>query len=187
MTTWQREILNGLETMEFMLACITDGFHDSWWTNQEIGFALGRNVPIIRLKLQKQDPLGFIGDLQAIPGDLNDPAASVDEIYDVLCKRLGQRERLQGSLIAALASSPDFNETKARFNRLSKYAQSLTEEEVGLIIEAFRKNQALHNAYWLTNESQRLTTFLEKCTNKKFVIDGKKLKRAADDDDDIPF
>ena len=66
MTIWQTEIVRGLETMEIMLAFVTDDLHDSIWTNQEIGFALGRNVPIVSLKLQDQDPSGFIGKQQAL-------------------------------------------------------------------------------------------------------------------------
>ena len=52
MTTWQHEILKGLQLMEFMLAFITDDFFESPWTNQEIGYALGNSIPIISLKLE---------------------------------------------------------------------------------------------------------------------------------------
>ena len=45
MKTWQLEIEKGLETMEVMLAFLTDDFHQSTWTNQEIGYALGKSVP----------------------------------------------------------------------------------------------------------------------------------------------
>lgn len=60
MEDWKKEILKGLETMEVMLAFLTDDFDRSTFCNQEIGYALGRRVPIIPLKLQKADPPGFI-------------------------------------------------------------------------------------------------------------------------------
>jgi hypothetical protein len=62
--TWQQEIEKGLETMEVMLAFITDDFHDSVWTNQEVGYALGKGVPIIPVKFGRNDPDGFIGSKQ---------------------------------------------------------------------------------------------------------------------------
>lgn len=71
MEQWQKTILKGLETMELMLAFVTDDFHESYWTNQEIGYALARNIPIIALKLQKKDPAGFIADKQAESPRLN--------------------------------------------------------------------------------------------------------------------
>ncbi|WP_072370601.1 toll/interleukin-1 receptor domain-containing protein [Hyphomicrobium sp. NDB2Meth4] len=38
---WLVEINRALNTMEIMLALISDDFHESVWTNQEVGFALG--------------------------------------------------------------------------------------------------------------------------------------------------
>jgi len=57
---WQNEIENALHTMDSFVALLTEEFHDSLWTDQEVGFAFGRGVPIISVKLGK-DPYGFIG------------------------------------------------------------------------------------------------------------------------------
>jgi len=62
---WQREIENALISMDAFVALMTDKFHDSLWTDQEVGFAVGRGVPIIALKLGR-DPYGFIGKFQAL-------------------------------------------------------------------------------------------------------------------------
>lgn len=62
---WQKEILKGLNSMDLFIALITDDFNKSIWCQQEAGFAMGRGVEIIRLKLDKADPLGFIADKQA--------------------------------------------------------------------------------------------------------------------------
>ena len=66
MDIWQDEILKGLETMELLLAFVTDDFHKSIWANQEVGFALGRGVPVLSVKLEGADPRGFIGREQAL-------------------------------------------------------------------------------------------------------------------------
>ena len=62
---WQNEIENALFSMDAMVALMTDGFHDSLWTDQEVGFAFGRGVAIIAVKLGR-DPYGFIGKFQAL-------------------------------------------------------------------------------------------------------------------------
>ncbi|MGE4064510.1 MAG: toll/interleukin-1 receptor domain-containing protein [Rhodospirillaceae bacterium] len=187
MSTWRSEILNGLETMEIMLACITDDFHEGSWTDQEVGFALGRGIPIIRLKLQSQDPRGFIGDIQAMRGDLSNPEASIDDIYRVLCDKLGQGKRLKQSMIAAFIASPNFDETRSRFDRMNAYVHDLSKDEVFQIVDAFGKTETLYHAIWLTNHYNRLTKFMERSTGKKFVIEGKKLKIVVEDDDEMPF
>jgi TIR domain len=87
MSTWQREIEKGLETMEIMLAFITDDFHESSWTNQEIGYALGKDIPVIPVKLEGRDPDGFIGATQAVKGRLEQPSACVKKIYEILCDK----------------------------------------------------------------------------------------------------
>lgn len=52
--------------MDALVAILTPGFRESVWTNQEIGFALGRGVKIISLRMG-EDPPGFISAEQAIP------------------------------------------------------------------------------------------------------------------------
>ncbi len=61
---WQTEIENALHSMDALVALLTDNFHDSNWTDQEVGFAFGRNVPIVPIKMGK-DPYGFMGKFQA--------------------------------------------------------------------------------------------------------------------------
>jgi hypothetical protein len=63
---WQSEIERALHAMDAFLAIHTPGFRDSFWTQQEIGFAVGRGVKIISLKMG-EDPTGFISKHQALP------------------------------------------------------------------------------------------------------------------------
>ena len=172
MSTWVHEIRKGLQTMEIMLAFVTDDFHASDWTNQEIGYALGREVPIISLKLQKEDPRGFIGSQQALKGRLEDVSASVTEIYGLIADRLGNGKRLQTGLISALIESPDFIETKLRFDRLESVTKSLTDSEVERIAHGFRTNDQMHNCTHLTSRYKRLKKFLEHCTGRRYEIKG---------------
>ncbi len=63
---WQGEIERALFNMDAFLAIHTVGFKDSVWTQQEIGFAVGRCVKIISLKMG-ENPTGFISKTQALP------------------------------------------------------------------------------------------------------------------------
>jgi hypothetical protein len=188
MSTWQGEIEKALATMEIMLAFVTDDFHDGFWTNQEIGYALGKQIPIIPVKLERADPMGFIGKVQALRGRLDDPQASASAVFDVIGDKLGQRTRLQRALIAAFTTSPDFNETIRRFKRLDSSVQSLTNEEFAEIAEGFAVNNQLHNCGYLVNQSEGLQKFLTRCMGKAVHIEGTKiLLTTPPPDDDIPF
>ena len=65
---WQDEIENALSTMDGFVALMTSGFHNSDWTDQEVGYALARAVPIIAMRLER-DPYGFLGKFQALTSD----------------------------------------------------------------------------------------------------------------------
>ncbi len=62
---WQQEIKKRLNDMHLMVAFVTEHYHSSIWCNQELGFALGKNVPIIPLRLSA-NPQGFISNMQAL-------------------------------------------------------------------------------------------------------------------------
>src|ERR1017187_3416876 len=62
---WQDEIENALATMDGFVALITSSFHESDWTDQEVGYALARSVPIIAVRLER-DPYGFLAKFQAL-------------------------------------------------------------------------------------------------------------------------
>lgn len=182
MTTWQREIEKGLETMEVMLALITDDFHDSVWTNQEVGYALGKGVPVIPLKLERTDPAGFVGPKQAVKGyHLRRIEAAAPAIYRLLVEKLGQKTRLQQALVAAFAKSRDWDSTRKRFDRLDGAVSTLGDEEVEEIQAAYSSNEALHGAYYLNNHYNRLVDFMTRCTGKQFeIVNGElKIKKKA--------
>jgi hypothetical protein len=170
-----------------MLVFITDGFFDSYWTNQEVGVALGRGIPIIPVKMQKCDPCGFINDTQALIGDLENPAATVDGIYKVLVEKLGQEERIRKATVQAFVDSSDFDEAGRRFNRLQAI-RSVSEADIQQIIEAFSSNENLYKAWYLTNKHNRLVNFLENRTGKHYKIEGRSIKQVeAELDDAVPF
>jgi len=186
---WRREILNGLETMEVMLVFLTDDFHKSTFTNQEIGYALGRGIPIVSLKLENSDPSGFISHEQALRGSLDNPSASAIKIQKLVAEKLGREDRIQQGLISAFLLSPDFDETKLRFDRLVAVVNELNEAELAQIIEGFSKNDQLYCAGHLVSKYNRLKNFLERTTAKKFRIERNAIIEIKRNEfmEDVPF
>lgn len=92
---WQDEIERGLQTMDALIAVHTVGFSASNWTQQEIGFALGRGVKIISFKMDSEDPTGFIGKHQAIPRRNRTAEEIAEEIDKLLAADQRTKDRLQ--------------------------------------------------------------------------------------------
>ena len=90
---WQIEIERALNTMDAMLAIHTKGFSESSWTQQEIGFSLGRNIKIISLRID-EDPKGFISKHQAILLKGRNAYGVAEEINAILINDFMTKDRM---------------------------------------------------------------------------------------------
>lgn len=64
---WLEEMRMALDSMHILAALVTKDFKSSSWTDQEVGYAVARDVPVIPIKLGLT-PYGFMGDVQALRG-----------------------------------------------------------------------------------------------------------------------
>lgn len=93
---WQNEIERALHSMDAFLAVHTKGFSQSYWTQQEIGFAYARNVKIISLKMG-EDPTGFISKQQALPRRDRSAEQIAKEIDSILADDERTSEKLKNA------------------------------------------------------------------------------------------
>lgn len=190
MSEWRKEIMKGLESMEVMLVFLTDDFHESTWTNQEVGFALGKRIPIISLKLERKDPPGFISHEQALKGDIADPSKSAGALFSLIGSAVDKKDRLQEALIASFVASPSYTDAISRFDRMSESVENLSESQLIAIATGFYDNDQLHGCVYLCGGKNRLRLFLERCTSKEIEINGRSVKIADPKKysiDGIPF
>ncbi len=147
---WQGEIELALRSMHALAALITTDFHKSRWTNQEIGWALGRGVPVFSIKMGA-DPSGFIGRKQAISGKPDDIPATALEIARVLLDYPATRSQMRRGLVNAFCNSGSFNDAK----RLCQYIEKLTdftEREKEMLWKACESNSQVSNAFGVADK-----------------------------------
>jgi len=103
---WQAEIVAGLQSMDAFVAILEKGFPTSSWCDQEIGFAVARNVFVIPL-IRDLDPYGFIGKVQGlkVKGKVSKEVAR--EIYDLLMESSQTRDRMVSAVVAHVARATD--------------------------------------------------------------------------------
>ena len=161
---WQNEIENALFSMDALVALMTKGFHDSDWTDQEVGIAIGRGVPIISVKLGR-DPYGFIGKYQALK-------CSWAESPLEIAKLLINNEKMKEAYIQALSACHSFNGGNALADLLP-YLNNLTPVQVSTIIDIYNTNGQIRSSYGFNGRKPRsygdgLATHLERITNKDY-------------------
>ena len=189
MKKWRHEILSGLETMEVLLTYLTHDFTESLWCQQEVGYALGKGIPIVSLKLEKADPPGFIGDVQALKGNIYEPEASAAELYKLIAEALNAHDRLQDGLVSAFIASEDFDQARTRFVRMRESIISLSDAQVDMIVQGYGENESLYKAIYLNNHYHRLTGFMKAAAGGVWTIGDGMLSRVAEDyaDEETPF
>jgi hypothetical protein len=101
---WQGEIESALRTMDAFIAVHTEGFSKSVWTQQEIGFALGRGTKVISFKMG-EDPSGFISKHQALARQNRTAEAVAQEIDGLLAQDNRTKEKLAEAKASLLPAS----------------------------------------------------------------------------------
>lgn len=104
---WQHEIELALQSMDAMVAIHTMGFSKSYWTQQEIGFALGRGIKIISLKMG-EDPTGFISKHQALARRNRKAEDIAAEVHELL--RNDERTKVRLEQAASAKPSPQIKD-----------------------------------------------------------------------------
>ena len=135
---WQSEIENALHTMDAFVALMTKDFHDSLWTDQEIGFAFGRGVSIIPVKLGK-DPYGFIGKFQAL-------SCTWETAHLEILKILIKKEPMINAYINAVKNCKNFDEAN-HLSTLLPFIEKLSKGNLENLINAFNKNDQVNSSY----------------------------------------
>jgi hypothetical protein len=113
---WRDEIENALQTMDAFVAVMTKDFHDSDWTDQEVGIALARGVPVIALRLGR-DPYGFLGKFQALSTDW---ANVPQEIVKLLVKH----DRMLSAYLSAVRGCTSFENGKSAVSNPAEHRKA---------------------------------------------------------------
>jgi TIR domain len=183
-SVWQNEIEKALDTMEVMIALISDDFFESAWTNQEIGFALGKGVPVVLVRIGSVDPKGFLHMRQAVKTSASQLPTAIEPILRIIKSRVDMEDRLREEFVSRFIVSENWATSEERFKRmltLSGYGQL----HVNKIIQAFGQNSQLYNSNYL-GRGGRLINFLTSCTGKEYRRVGSIIIE-QEDDQAIPF
>ena len=164
---WRNEIERALRSMDGFAALMTKNFHDSNWTDQEIGFALGRGVMVIAVNLGR-NPYGFIGDMQALKTTWAKAARQITKLL------LRHDEKMFEPYLQAIrdcASYDDANELAELLPALD----GLEDDEVQALVDAYNSNGQVHDSYGFNGQrpnsyGQGLIGHLDRLAPKSYEI-----------------
>ena len=156
---WHQEIENALRSMHVLVAVITEGFVSSKWTDQEVGFALGRGVLVIPVRYGA-DPYGLVGKYQGVPAPLDDLPGIAMAIFETVAKQDHLRSILADAVVDSVCSQTRFADVIERMKTLQRVRSSLTAKHARALLYALRNNSAISGAYGVPDIIKTIATEL---------------------------
>lgn len=142
---WEEEIRRALATCDALACLLTEGFNSSKWTDQEVGFVMGRGALVIPVRLGL-DPYGFMGRFQGYQGAGKDPLELARGIVEILARHPLTATKMADGLIQAFEQSGSFTMAKGRANAL-RLVRSWTPEQAGRVRRATEENDQIARAF----------------------------------------
>lgn len=181
---WQREIERALFSMDALVALLTTDFHDSNWTDQEVGVAIGRGVPLIAVRLGC-DPYGLMGKRQGLGGcNWSDTNGIAIKAFHLLSKRLADKSRLFECALAAYAESASFLDSAWKIEHLLSSFRELGGTQVERLLTAYRTNGQNKSSF---RGIELLLPLLKRWTGNEWTVTDNELMLAKAVETEIPF
>jgi hypothetical protein len=142
---WEQEIESALQTTEALLAIVSDDFCASHWCDQEVGYALGRGVPVIPVRFSAI-PHGFIAKIQAIPVPQGKLQAIAMPVAKLLLNTPLTAARMSNAAIAATAGAKSFANAKQSVALLDSFP-TIDADQAAALMNAAERNGQVRDAF----------------------------------------
>ncbi|MBX3412566.1 MAG: toll/interleukin-1 receptor domain-containing protein [Pirellulales bacterium] len=176
---WQVEIEKALFSMDALTAVLTEKFHQSKWTDQEVGVALGRGIAVLPIRAEI-DPYGLMGKFQGIASVGRSVGDVANLVVATLLKNPKTRNRLVQCLVEQLLASTDATQAASKLEALEQ-ADDLADDQLIRIRDNAATNPKLFDD---VNSRRRINALLA-----KHGVEPVQIKTTTEElpDDDIPF
>lgn len=176
---WQDEIERALFSMQALAAILTPGFHESRWTDQEMGVAIGRGLLVVPIR-RGLDPYGFIGKSQGLQAAGKTVGQVAEALYVVLAANAQTTGALADAIVSLMLFSHAQGQAKHWLGLLARF------ERIPLTALHKLREGALQSEALATSESllKEVNDLLGRYDFAPLIVPQ---KVATLPDDDIPF
>jgi hypothetical protein len=137
---WQTAILHELDKADAGIAFLHPGFGGSQWCDQEIGWLLGRHLPVFSL-LFGETPGGPLGLRQGAKPPETPTRGVTEAVLNWISGRAELGGRLAHSLVRAMVGSSSFAQTDRIWLRL-RLLRNLTVDDCRVLLTATQTNNS---------------------------------------------
>lgn len=174
---WIEVIRTGLFTCDALVAIMHPAFHDSPWTDQEVGFVMGQNKFAVAIRAGI-DPYGFLGTVQGLPApaSLFAPEPEYSGAANVLARDIVQTlvsERrtaapIRDALVNRLATSTSWNMSNEIVDFL-KQSPQITKDQYRRLRVAENDNVEVGQAFNVSTLLDPLSQMYDEATTTSWM------------------
>lgn len=151
---WQKVIEERLTKCDALVALLHEGFKESNWTDQEIGWVKGQSKPVFAVAFDLV-PYGFFGHVQAFNGVGKTSTEIADEIFAALARNETTKVQLSYAVVDRFHKSDTFLKSKHRSYHLSEI-QYWNEELELKVTDAIENNSQISGSYGVPDRVKRI-------------------------------
>lgn len=144
-SVWRNVIVQKLDISHAGVAFLHSGFKASDWCSQEVGWLLGRHIPITSFYFDEA-PLAFLGELQANTATVLTPTEVGVLILEFIKSKTELNSKLIDSLVSALNNSKTYAQTGMIWDQL-KLMNNLSVEQCSKLMDALESNTQVYEPH----------------------------------------
>lgn len=152
---WETEIKRALSSSDAIVVLLHKGFHESLWTDHEVGFAIGRGLLPVSVSFG-ESPYGFIGRYQALQGQGLSYEQIADKLFKIFLGYPQTKRRMAETIVNKFVQTDSYEEAKSNM----KLLESVEYWDVSLsnvIRKAVKENNQISEAWGI---SERVNIFI---------------------------
>jgi len=157
---WMEEIRLALFSCDCIITMMTNDFHDSDWTDQEIGIGMGLNKLIIPINLGSKI-YGFLSKYQWLKPKNKSIDNLSQDIFNLLKSHNLSKKKLSEAIINKFQSSYSFMNARENAELLDKL-DYLDSDLIRKIQDALTTNDQINQSFGVPNKIRRIIERVEK-------------------------
>lgn len=157
---WMDEIYLALQTCDCVISMMTEEFHESKWTDQEVGISMGLNKLIIPVDLGSE-VYGFLSKYQWLKAGKMTAEDISSRVFDILNTHNLSKKKFSEAIVNKFESSYSFSSAKENTSLLERL-EYLDAELISRIQIATRINGQINQSFGVSERIRRLIEKVEK-------------------------
>ena len=149
---WSNKIKDNLRESQVFLSIITKEYHNSSYTDQEVGMALAMNIRTIPIRLDDSIPKGFLSEIHAekfsinISANCDDLVTKIKEGYKVTNSKIIEMPNIE--LSKHISTKYTFNDTSSDKFGMHKDLQNIDVIQLDSTYDTINEaNRQWHNSF----------------------------------------